>query len=162
MAVYKYKISINGNKNFMRECEIEDSATLYDFHRCVQNDLDFDEAQLAIFFTSNPDWEKLKSIPLFDFGDGSMDSVLISDLIDENENNLLYVFDIYNNRQLQIELMHEVEQSRATYPRMVVSKGNPPNQFTEKNIASEIDDTEIDNSGFESDEISFLSETDEV
>lgn len=162
MAIYKYKITISGNKNFVRECEIEDSATLYDFHRCIQNDLDFDEAQLAVFFISNPDWEKLKSIPLFDLGDGSMDSILISDLIDENENNLLYVFDMYNKRQLQIEFMHEVEEIRATYPRMVSSKGNPPNQFSEKTIASETDDDENDYSGFESDELSFLSETDDV
>ena len=162
MAIYKYRITINGNKNFVRECEIEDSATLYDFHRCIQNNLDFDDAQLAVFFTSNLNWEKLKLIPLFDFGDGSMDSAFISDLVEKNENNLLYVFDMYNKRQLQIEFMNEVEQSRATYPRMVASKGNPPNQFTEKNIVSEIDDGESDSSGFESDELSFLSETDEV
>ena len=162
MAIYRYKITISGNKNFVRECEIESSATLYDFHRCIQNDLDFDEAQLAVFFISNPKWEMLKSIPLFDLGNGSMDSVLISDLIDENETNLLYVFDMYNKRQLQIELMHEVEGTRATYPRMVASKGNPPNQFSEKSAIPEDNDSESDDSGFEADELSFLSETDDV
>lgn len=162
MAIYKYKITIENNKNFLREYEIKDNATLYDFHRCIQNDLDFDEAQLAMFFLSSCNWEKLKPVPLFDLGDGSMDSIEMTDLIAENENYLLYVFDIYNNRELHIELMHEVEQIRATYPRIVLSKGNPPNQFSEKNEVAEIDDYENDNSGFESDEISLLSETNDV
>jgi hypothetical protein len=164
MAIYKYKLTIEGNKNFVRECEINDSATLYDLHRYIQNELDFDEAQLAIFFTSNQNWERIQSIPLFDLGDGSMDSVSISDLIDNETNNLLYVFDIYNNRQLQIEFVSEVEEThRAAYPRTVAGKGNPPNQFSEKIIAAEIDsDDEDELTGFENDELDFLSEKDDV
>jgi hypothetical protein len=164
MAIYKYKITIDGNKNFLRECEIEDSATLYDFHRYLQNELDFDEAQLAVFFIANENWEKTRAIPLFDLGEGSMDSVTISDLIDDEENYLLYVFDMYNSRSLKIELMFEVEETpRVAYPQTVMSKGNPPNQFLEKtSVAESENDDEDENQSFESDELNMLSETNEV
>ncbi|MDR1983875.1 MAG: plasmid pRiA4b ORF-3 family protein [Prevotellaceae bacterium] len=163
MAIYKYKLTIESNKNFVRECEIEDDSTLYDLHRYIQNELDFDDAQLAMFFISNQKWERIKSIPAFDLGNGSMDSVVISDLVDDGENNLLYVFDMFNNRHLQIEFMSEVEETyRTTYPRTVASKGNPPNQFSENIFATEIDNDENDISGFENDELDMLSETDDV
>ncbi|MDR3226833.1 MAG: plasmid pRiA4b ORF-3 family protein [Prevotellaceae bacterium] len=163
MAIYKYKIAISDNKNFARECEIEDSSTLYDFHRYIQNELDFDDAQLAIFFISNQNWERIKAIPLFDLGDGSMDSILIEDLVNDEENNLLYVFDMYHNRHLQVEFMFEVEAThRASYPRTVDAKGNPPNQFSQNVSPAELDDDEDEISGFETDELGMLSETDNV
>jgi len=163
MAIYKYKITIAGNKNFVRECEVEDNSTLYDLHRYIQKDLDFDEAQLAVFFISNQKWERVKAIPLFDLGDGSMDSISINDLISDEENNLLYVFDMYNNRQLQIEFMFEVEETpRTTYPKTVLSKGNPPNQFSKNVVVEDVDDDESDTPQFEKDELGFLSETKDV
>ncbi|MDR2292515.1 MAG: hypothetical protein LBE11_03475 [Prevotellaceae bacterium] len=163
MAIYKYKLTIEGNKNFVRECEIEDDSTLYDLHRYIQKELDFDDAQLAVFFMSNHKWERIQSIPVFDLGNGSMDSIVIGDLVDDGKNNLLYVFDMYNNRHLQIEFMFEVEEMRrTTYPRTVASKGNPPNQFSENIYAAEIDNDDEDISGFENDELDMLSETDDV
>jgi hypothetical protein len=163
MAIYKYKLTIEGNKNFVRECEIEDDSTLYDLHRYIQKELDFDDAQLAVFFISNSKWERIQSIPVFDLGNGSMDSIVIDDLVNTEKNNLLYVFDMYNNRHLQIEFMFEVEETqRTTYPRTVASKGNPPNQFSENIYATEIDNDDEDTSGFENDELDMLSETDDV
>ncbi|MDR0420894.1 MAG: plasmid pRiA4b ORF-3 family protein [Prevotellaceae bacterium] len=162
MAIYKYKLTINGNKNFARECEIEDDSTLYDLHRYIQNELDFDDAQLAVFFISSPQWERITSIPIFDLGNGSMDSVVIGDLVNDEKNNLLYVFDMYNNRQLQIEFMSEVEYTqRVSYPRTVAGKGNSPNQFSENMPATEIygDD---DFSDFEHDEFDTFSDTDDM
>ncbi|MDR2653671.1 MAG: plasmid pRiA4b ORF-3 family protein [Prevotellaceae bacterium] len=163
MAIYKYKLTIEGNKNFVRECEIEDDSTLYDLHRYIQKELDFDDAQLAVFFISNQRWERILSIPVFDLGNGSMDSVVIGDLVNNERNNLLYVFDIYNSRQLQIEFMYEAEETpRATYPRTVAGKGNPPNQFSENTYDAEIENDEDDISSFENDELDMLSETDDV
>jgi hypothetical protein len=163
MAIYKYKLTIEGNKNFVRECEIEDDSTLYDLHRYIQKELDFDDAQLAVFFISNRRWERILSIPVFDLGNGSMDSVVIADLVNDEKNNLLYVFDMYNNRQLKIEFMFEVEKTqRTTYPRTVAGKGNPPNQFSENAYDAEIENEDDDITGFENDELDMLSETNDV
>jgi hypothetical protein len=162
MTIYRYRLTIEGNKNFVRECEIEDDSTLYDLHRYIQKELDFDDSQLAVFFISNHEWERITSIPVFDLGNGSMDSVVIGDLANDEKNNLLYVFDMYHNRQLQIEFMFEVEYTpRITYPRTVASKGNSPNQFSENISATEIY-SDDDFSGFENDELDMLSETDEA
>ncbi|MDR1347016.1 MAG: hypothetical protein LBJ63_01095 [Prevotellaceae bacterium] len=162
MAIYKYKLTIEGNKNFVRECEIEADSTLYDLHRYIQKELDFDDAQLAVFFVSNPQWERIASVPVFDLGNGSMDSIVIGDLVNDEKNNLLYVFDMYHNRQLQIEFMFEVESTqRVTYPRTVASKGNSPNQFSENISATEIYNDD-DFAGFQNEELDMLSETDDV
>ncbi|MDR2126377.1 MAG: plasmid pRiA4b ORF-3 family protein [Prevotellaceae bacterium] len=163
MAIYKYKLTIKENKNFVREYEIEDDSTLYDLHRYIQNDLDFDDAQLAVFFISNAKWERIRSVPVFDLGNGSMDSVVLKDLANDEKHYLLYVFDMYNNRQLHIEFMLETEEMRrTTYPRTVGGKGNPPNQFSESAYVEVIDNDDDDISIFESDELDMLSETDDV
>lgn len=152
MKIYKCKAAIEGNKIFAREYEIESSASLYDLHRHIQNDLDFDGAQLVVFFTSNKKYERIKAIPFFDMGDGAMDSVFIEDLIADDKRFLLYVFDIHHNRQLQIELMFEVEfDNRASYPQTVLSKGNAPNQFS---INSESNDI-----SFEAEEVNDYNDT---
>jgi hypothetical protein len=163
MAIYKYKLTIENDRNFVRECEIEEDSTLYDLHRYIQKELDFDDAQLAVFFISNLQWERIQSIPIFDLGNGSMDSITIGDLVNDEKNNLLYVFDVYNNRQLKVEFMFEVEETRrTTYPRTVAGKGNPPNQFAGNIYSSEIDNDDDEISGFENEELDMLSETDDV
>ena len=134
MAVYRFRLTFDKYPQFMREYEIEDINTLYALHRCIQNDLDFDEAQLAVFFTSDELWEKCKAYPLFDMGEGAMDMITFEQLFTEGVSRLLYVFDLYNDRAFKLEFVEEVEPSRlASYPNVAMAKNDPPDQLIDSN-----------------------------
>lgn len=133
--IYKFKMTTGRKDGFYREYELKLSDTLYDFHRHIQNDLDFDDAQMAAFYTSNANWEEHKQYALFDMGNGAMDTILLESLITENIKYLVYTFDFYNNRSFLIEFIGETEpERREHYPRTSDGKGNPPDQLIDRPV----------------------------
>jgi hypothetical protein len=131
--LYRYKASITGNKIFMREYEALSETTLYDFHLFLQNDLGFAPDQLVLFRGYKVPGEVNSQYGLFDFGNGSMDTVKLSNLVDKKENMLHYVYDIRNNRHLVIELIDsDVEMFRGSFPRVVMERGKNPEQFSDR------------------------------
>ena len=133
--VYRFKMITGRKDGFYREYELGTDSTLYDFHRYIQDDLDFDEAQMAAFYTSDIDWNKYKQFALFDMGDGAMDSIVIEDLKAENIDYLVYTFDFFNNRSFLIEFIGEAEaEHREHYPRTADGKGNPPDQLVDRPV----------------------------
>lgn len=139
MAVYRYKLSFDKFPSFLREYEVKDTNTLYQLHRCIQNDLDFDEAQLSVFYSSDKNWGKNHTYPLFDMGEGSMDMITAEILMEQGIQRLLYTFDLYNDRSFKLELLGEEEEQRlTTYPRVVVSKNDPPDQLIDNEPVAEL------------------------
>ena len=139
MAVFRYKLSFDKFPSFFREYEVKDTNTLYQLHRCIQNDLDFDEAQLSVFYSSDNGWNKNCTYPLFDMGEGSMDMITIEMLIEQKIKKLLYTFDLYNDRSFKLELIAEEDEQRLTsYPRLVVSKNDPPDQLIDNSPVAEL------------------------
>jgi hypothetical protein len=120
---------------FFREYEIEQNDTLYEFHRHIQDDVDFDEAQMAAFYTSDANRNKHTQYALFDMGDGAMDTIMLEDLINNKINYLIYTFDFFNNRSFLIEFIGEIDAiCRERYPRTVDGKGNPPDQLIDRPV----------------------------
>lgn len=139
MAVFRYKLSFDKFPSFLREYEVKSTNTLYQLHRCIQNDLDFDEAQLSVFYSSDKNWAKNHTYPLFDMGEGSMDMITIEMLMEQNIQRLLYTFDLYNDRSFKLELLGEEEEQRlTTYPRVVVSRNDPPDQLIDNEPVAEL------------------------
>ncbi len=118
MTVYRYKLSFDKFPSFLREYEVKATNTLYQLHRCIQNDLDFDEAQLSVFYSSDKGWNKNRTYPLFDMGEGAMDMITIEMLMEQGIQRLLYTFDLYNDRSFKLELIGEEDEQRlTTYPQ---------------------------------------------
>jgi len=130
--VYKFKASIAGNKIFMREYEIRGTMTLYSLHLFLQNDLGFAPDQMVVFRGLNST-DKVKSeYGLFDLGDGAMDSISLEKVIGKGEVKLQYVYDIYKDKAISLELLSTEEESpRRSYPRLVAEKGRNPEQFSD-------------------------------
>ncbi len=130
MAVYRYKASIPGSKVFMREYEIKGDTSLYDLHEYLINDMGFAPDQMVLFRGVDANGKVRSEYGLFDFGDGSMDTVTVSDIIAKEEVQILYVFDIRSDRCIKLTFDCEVaELPRASYPRLTAEKGRNPDQF---------------------------------
>lgn len=148
--IYRFIVISSEEESFLREFELDKNNTLLDFHDCLQEELEYDRSQIASFFTSSEKWEKGEEFTLFDMGANTtpMDDVIIDDIILEDHQKILYVFDVFNERTFFIECAGSVDKIEGrTYPVCTRSRGKPPKQilFSEFSGAStSIDDTDED------------------
>jgi hypothetical protein len=152
--VFKFRLLSHEIKDFARDIEIRANQTFYDFHKAIQDDLNFDSSQIASFFLTNQLWEKEKEFILFDISDVPnnatvvMDRARLRDYIKDPKQRLIYIFDFFNERGLFIELVDTQEEVRySDYPAVVFSKGIAPQQiqFGNRDFGSIIGD---DNAAF--------------
>lgn len=144
--IYKFVIISGEEESFSREFELDENNTLLDFHNSIQEELEYDNSQLASFFTATDKWEKEEEFTLFDMGSNTtiMEDIIIDDVIINKNQKLLYIFDLFNERALFIECIGEVELIVGReYPICVQSQGVPPKQIILTGFAStdiEVDD----------------------
>jgi hypothetical protein len=133
--ISRFKLSFPEKPDFRREYDVDAEQTLYDFHRFIQNDLDYDESQPVLFFTANTQWEPKQEFSLLGADDTElMDEVSIGDLVRTSHHHLLYMFDIINRRYFKVELQEMLEPAaRARYPRTASETGEPPAQIGKSN-----------------------------
>jgi len=153
--VFKFRLLSHEIKDFVRDIEILASQTFYEFHKAIQDDLNYDSSQIASFFLTNNLWEKEKEFILFDMSDVPnnstvvMDRARLRDYIKDPKQRLIYIFDFFNERGLFIELIDtQNELKYSDYPAVVLSKGISPQQilFGNRDYGTIIDDA---NSGFD-------------
>lgn len=131
--IYKYKASIPGSKIFMREYEVKGDISLFDLHKFLLHDLGFVPDQMVAFKGVNGNGKITSIYGLFDMGDGTMDSVSVEDTYKKGESKLVYVYDLHNDRFIELDFVETLEEERrASYPRLVAEKGRNPDQFAKK------------------------------
>ena len=115
----------------MREYELVATQTLYDFHLAIQHDLDYDDAQMVVFFTADENWAPVDGFSLFPNAETQlMDEVSLRSLIQKKQYRFLYYFDLLNKRAFQLEWQDLAEEKpRILYPRRSDGMGDPPVQF---------------------------------
>jgi hypothetical protein len=152
--VFKFRLLSHEIKDFVRDIEIKASQTFYDFHKAIQDDLNYDSSQIASFFQTNQLWEKEKEFILFDISDVPnnstvvMDRARLRDYVKDPKQRFIYIFDFFNERGLFIELIDTQEEARySDYPAVVFSKGAAPQQilFGNRDFGTILED---DNSAF--------------
>lgn len=150
--IFKFVVISGEEEDFLREFDLDENNTLLDFHNILQEELEYDRSQMASFFTTTQKWEKEEEFTLFEMGANTtpMDEVIIDDILIEDHQKLLYIFDIFNERALFIECIGPVEKKEErTYPLCTRSQGRPPQQvmfsrFTRAVARLSEDDEDID------------------
>jgi hypothetical protein len=133
---FKFRLIGTGSHPFHRDFVVRKEQTFYDFHNAIQKELGYDKNQLASFFLANNNWEKGLEINLFDMTEDTFTPVIIMEktqlceLITEEKQRLLYVFDFFSDRAFFIELLSIIPDSEgAVYPRCTSGWGVPPQQI---------------------------------
>lgn len=148
--IYKFRAISNESDDFFRDIEIEDTDHFFSLHQLIQNSVNYDKSQIASFYTSNGNWEKLDEITIIDMSDFSkekkyvMHKTIIKELVKKKKDKILYVFDFFSERAFFIELtdIHEAEKGKK-YPRLVNGNGKAPVQIIEGVEQSDDFNTEI-------------------
>jgi len=167
--IYKFRMISGEEKAFLRDYEIDSNQTFFDFHKLIQSNLNFDSNQLASFFLADEEWNKGLELTLLDMeNEGGpaaipMDSVKIKEILKEKKERLLYVYDIFNDNLLFIELMDVFPPDcKKKYPICSASVGEAPVQLGIQNSSTDstFSENDIDEifDEYNSEDIEFGSE----
>ena len=108
--VYRFTIISDEVDNFIREIKIDSEATFFDFHTAILKSVGYEDDQMTSFFLCDEDWEKEKEVTLEDLGSSSeedcwlMKETPLNELIEDEKQRLLFVFDPLADRVFFIEL----------------------------------------------------------
>ncbi|MCC8062654.1 MAG: plasmid pRiA4b ORF-3 family protein [Rikenellaceae bacterium] len=139
--IFKFRMLSDEAEDFVRDYEVPYDMNLADFHAYLRESVGYSPAEMASIFTSDAEWEKLREFTSVDMGleaeDDSfsvplpMERVSLGQIMHEKFGRLVYVFDIFHERQFFIELLEtKFAEEGVTYPRIVTEEGEPPLQCT--------------------------------
>ena len=149
--IFKFRILSPESDDFLLDVELSYDSTLLDFHNLLQKTLNYNPAEMTSFFKSDVEWEKFQEFTLFDMGvevdedeyEGyeedeiplapiAMENALLGKIITERFDRLVYVFDLFNERELYIELIETKEgEPEQVYPRVAQLTAEAPKQFND-------------------------------
>lgn len=134
--VYIFTVVSDEVDDFAREIKIDADASFYDFHKIILDSCNYTDDQMTSFFVCDDTWEKETEITLEDMGNTGADEDIyimkdtrLSELVEDEGQRLLYVFDPMADRVFFIELS-EIEYSKKQ-PKAEISRkhGNAPQQL---------------------------------
>jgi hypothetical protein len=102
--IFTIRLISDEEEDFIMDVNIHSSHTFADLHRLIQKALKYDNSQLASFFISNENWEKLDEITLLDMGGSEPVRLMSNTRLDafffSKNQHMLYVFDYFAERLL--------------------------------------------------------------
>ncbi len=133
--VYKFRIISDEVDDFLREIKIDSDASFYDLHEAILEYTGYKDDQMTSFFICDDSWEKETEITLEDMGGGNseedtfvMKDTRLSELLEDEKQKMLYVFDPLAERVFFIELSEIITGKDLEHAVCSRKQGNPPQQ----------------------------------
>lgn len=132
--IFNFRIVSDEVDNFKREINIDSTATFLVLKNAICDSVGYDKSQMCSFFLCDDDWEKKTEITSDDMDFDAdeefelMDDAVLGDLIEDEGQKLLFVFDYMTDRSFFI-VMTEMTPGRSLRdPVCTLSVGNAPAQ----------------------------------
>ena len=140
--IYRLRVILDNDtkEDILRDVEIDKNSNLTDLHELILLSFNFSADQMASFYTVDEDWNQINEISLMNFDESpdSMDSMLIANVLNNQNTKLLYIYDFMNMWTFYVELIEEAEEiNNILYPRIIFSVGNVPEKAPEKKFTNE-------------------------
>ncbi len=120
-----------------RDIEIQGDDSLEDLHNVIVQSFDFEGDQMASFYLTDEELNQGMEIPLFNMDENNrsnnmMSNTQIKDVLDEENSNLIYVYDFFSMWRFLVGLMDKIEESPGIdYPQVVAAQGMRPEDAPE-------------------------------
>lgn len=137
--IYRFTIISDEVDDFIREIQTDPDATFFEFHEAILKSVGYTNDQMTSFFICDEDWEKEKEITLEEMDDNpEMDSWVmsetsISELVEDEKQKLIYVFDYLTERCFFIELTEIITGKSMSGAICTKKSGNAPEQAVDFN-----------------------------
>ncbi|MGL5979332.1 MAG: IS1096 element passenger TnpR family protein [Phocaeicola sp.] len=108
--IYRFTIISDEVDDFIREIHIDSESTFFELHEAILKASKYNNEQITSFFTCDEDWEKEIEVTLEDMGGSSeedsyvMKETILSTLLEDEKQKIIYVFDPLAERVFFIEL----------------------------------------------------------
>ena len=165
--VYKFTILSDEVDTFVREIGIDSEASFFDLHNAILDSVDYEKNQMTSFFICSDDWEKGQEVTLVETESSSeydnlvMDETKLEDLISDENQKLIYVFDMMSDRVFFMELTEIVPRQSLDKAVCLTTEGNAPIQILADDELVVVPKTTLDEN-FYGDEDYELDELDEI
>ena len=132
--IYRFTIISDEVDDFVREIQIDPEATFFDLHEAILKAANYTNDQMTSFFICDDDWEKEKEITLEGMDNNpEMDSWImketrLNELIEDEKQKLLYVFDYMTERCFFIELSEIITGKEIKGAKCTKKSGEAPKQ----------------------------------
>ena len=138
--IFKFTILSDEVEDFVRIIEIDSESSFLDLQNAILDSVDYETNQMTSFFLCNDDWEKEQEITLVEMESSSeydnlvMEDTLLEDLLTDERQKLLYIFDLISDRAFFMELTDIIPGKSVSKAECVLSKGEPPVQVVEDDV----------------------------
>ena len=160
--VYKFRVILDAEDDVFRDIAILEEDSLEDFHNSIVNAFGFDGNDIASFYTCDDQWNQDEEISLFDTGDipgeqKIMSDYQLSELLNEDQTKIIYVYDFLNMWTFLIELAAiEETEVGADYPTVLFSHGQMPAEAPEKEFSDSSADFDYDEDDYDEEDLDML------
>lgn len=163
--IYRFIFISDEVDDFFREIQISSSASFLDFSNAILKSVGYPDDQITSFFICEDNWEKREEITREEMNTSSdtdnfvMADTPLDELIEDERQRLIYIFDPLTERCFFIELKEIITGKNLAEPVCTASQGNPPQQtidfdeMIKANPALDMDENFYGDEGFESDEL---------
>ena len=132
--IYKFNLISDEVSNFKLEIQIDADATFLSLRNAILDAVGYTKDQMDSFILCDEDWRKEKEVTLADMGSDSdediwlMDETPISDLIEDEGQRMMFVFDYLTNRAFFMEMKELIPSKHLADPLCSRKVGMPPKQ----------------------------------
>jgi len=145
---YFFRILSNEEEKFLLEMELGADMNFLSFHIAIQENLNYDHTQMASFYLTDKNWEKEFEITLMEMDEGeellSMKDCIIHDYLKSEGDRLLYVFDFFEERAYNVELVKISDTNKDKLPHLINLKGEIPEQNRPPESLTDLLDEDFD------------------
>ncbi len=132
--IYKITFSCDEGEDFRLSLQADSEATFLDLHHAILAAVKYPDDQMTSFFMCNDRWEKEQEVTLvemdsnFDYDNMTMEQTRLSDLIEEQGQRLIYIFDPMFERYF-FGSLREILPGTMEGVKVVEKKGKAPKQL---------------------------------
>ena len=148
--VYKFTILSDEVDNFVRVIKIDSEAKFIDLHNAILDSVSYEKNLMTTFFICADNWEKGQEVTLVEMESSSeydnlvMEDTTLEDLLVDENQKLLFVFDMISDRVFFIVLTEIIPRQDLEKPVCTSSEGNPPIQSIEDDSITVAPKTTVD------------------
>ena len=134
---YNIRVILESKEDVIRNIEINSDCLLSELHYYLIECFDLNKNELASFYTTNNELEIIDEIPLISFEDrgSNMQNTKLEVVLDEHNNNLIYVYDYMKMWRFLIELKSKEEDF--DFKKCLSKIGKMPKEAPEINFSLE-------------------------
>lgn len=139
--LFRIKFISDEVDGFVRELKIDSDATFLDLNQAILESCGYPDDQMTSFYLCDEEWERGLQITREDMGVGSadediyvMEETKLSELIEDEEQHLEFVFDPFEERSFFIDVKEIIPGETLKHYAIIRAKGEAPQQIKDMDL----------------------------